>query len=46
MFERAIELFQAARGYERIEQSANVPAFINQARQFIEIQDALIRRGR
>jgi tetratricopeptide (TPR) repeat protein len=46
MFERAIELFQAARGYERIEQSANVPAFINQARQFLEIQDALIRRGR
>jgi tetratricopeptide (TPR) repeat protein len=46
MFERAIELFQAARGYERIEQSANVPAFIAQARQFLEIQDALIRRGR
>jgi tetratricopeptide (TPR) repeat protein len=46
MFERAIELFQSARGYERIEQSANVPAFINQARQFLEIQDALIRRGR
>jgi tetratricopeptide (TPR) repeat protein len=46
MFERAIELFQGARGYERIEPSANVPAFINQARQFIEIQDALIRRGR
>ncbi len=46
MFERAIELFQQARGYEQIERSANVPAFINQAQQFLEIQDALIRRGR
>jgi tetratricopeptide (TPR) repeat protein len=46
MFERALELFQAARGYERIEPSANVPALIDNARQFIEIQDALIRRGR
>jgi tetratricopeptide (TPR) repeat protein len=46
IFERALELFQAARGYERIEQSANVPAFIENVRRFIEIQDALIRRGR
>jgi len=46
MFERALELFQAARGYERIESSANVPSLIDNTRQFIEIQDALIRRGR
>jgi tetratricopeptide (TPR) repeat protein len=46
MFERALELFQAARGYERIESSANVPGLIDNTRQFIEIQDALIRRGR
>jgi tetratricopeptide (TPR) repeat protein len=46
MFERALQLFQAAQGYERIEPSANVPALIDNARQFIEIQDALIRRGR
>ncbi len=46
MFERALELFQAARGYERIEASANVPSLIDNTRQFIEIQDALIRRGR
>jgi tetratricopeptide (TPR) repeat protein len=46
MFERALEHLQAARGYERIEQSANVPGLIDNTRQFIEIQDALIRRGR
>jgi tetratricopeptide (TPR) repeat protein len=46
MFERALELLQAARGYERIEASANVPGLIDNTRQFIEIQDALIRRGR
>lgn len=46
MFERALELFQAARGYERIEASADVPSLIDNTRRFIEIQDALIRRGR
>lgn len=46
MFERALELFQSARGYERIEPSANVPAYIENSRRFIEIADALIRRGR
>jgi tetratricopeptide (TPR) repeat protein len=46
LFERALELFQAARGYERIERSADVPSLIDNTRRFIEIQDALIRRGR
>jgi tetratricopeptide (TPR) repeat protein len=46
MFERALELFQSARGYERIEPSANVPAYIENSRRFLEIADALIRRGR
>jgi tetratricopeptide (TPR) repeat protein len=46
MFERALELFQSARGYERIEPTANVPTYIENSQRFIEIQDALIRRGR
>jgi tetratricopeptide (TPR) repeat protein len=46
LFERALELFQAARGYERYHESANVPQFIDQAKRFIEIEEALIKRGR
>lgn len=46
MFERALELFQAARGYEEILPSADVPSLIDAAQRFIEIQEALIRRGR
>ena len=46
MFERALELFQAAQGYERIHASADVPKLIDAAQRFIEIEEALIRRGR
>jgi tetratricopeptide (TPR) repeat protein len=46
LLERALELFQSAQGYERIEPSANVPAYIQNSRRFLEIADALIRRGR
>jgi tetratricopeptide (TPR) repeat protein len=46
MFERALQLFELARGYERVERSADVPRLIEAARRYIEIQDALIRRGR
>ena len=45
LFERALELFQAARGYEQIHASADVPRMIQAAQQYIEIEDALIRRG-
>ncbi len=46
MFERALQLFQAARGYERIHASADVPKLIDATQRFIEIEEALIRRGR
>jgi tetratricopeptide (TPR) repeat protein len=46
MFERALELFQAARGYEKIHASADVPKLIDATQRFIEIQEALIKRGR
>ncbi|HSH45598.1 MAG TPA: BTAD domain-containing putative transcriptional regulator, partial [Longimicrobiales bacterium] len=46
MFERALELFQAARGYEQIHSSADVPSLIDATQRFIEIEEALIRRGR
>ena len=46
MFERALELFQAAQGYERIHASADVPKLIDAAQRFIEIEEALIKRGR
>lgn len=46
LFERALELFQAAQGYERIHASADVPKLIDATQRFIEIEDALIRRGR
>lgn len=46
VFQRALRLFQAARGYERVQPSANVPRFIENTQQFIEIQEALIKRGR
>ncbi len=46
LFEQALQLFQAARGYEQYHESANVPQFIDQAQRFIEIEEALIKRGR
>ncbi len=46
LFERALEMFQAAQGYEQYHASANVPQFIDQAQRFIEIEEALIKRGR
>lgn len=46
IFERALELFQAARGYEKIHASADVPKLIDATQRFIEIEDALIKRGR
>ncbi len=46
MFERALELFQAARGYEEVHASADVPKFIDNTQRFIEIEEALIERGR
>lgn len=46
MFERALELFQAAQGYEKIHASADVPKLIDAAQRFIEIEEALIKRGR
>ncbi len=46
LFERALELFQAARGYEQYHASANVPQLIDAAQRYIEIEEALIKRGR
>ncbi|HUG40484.1 MAG TPA: tetratricopeptide repeat protein [Longimicrobiales bacterium] len=46
MFERALELFQASQGYEKIHASADVPRLIDAALRFIEIEEALIKRGR
>ena len=46
MFERALELFQAASGYERYHESADVPRLIDAAKRYIEIEEALIKRGR
>ncbi len=46
LFERALELFQAARGYEKIHASADVPKLIDAVERFIEIEEALIKRGR
>lgn len=46
LFERALELFQAAQGYEKIHASADVPKLIDAAQRFIEIEEALIKRGR
>ena len=46
MFERALEFFQAAQGYEEIHASADVPKFIDNTQRFIEIEEALIERGR
>ena len=46
VFERALEFFQAAQGYEEIHASADVPKFLNATRQFIDIEKALIERGR
>lgn len=46
MFERALELFEAARGYEEVHASADVPKFIDNTQRFIEIEEALIERGR
>lgn len=46
MFQRALEFFEAARGYEEIHASADVPKFIDNTQRFIEIEQALIERGR
>jgi tetratricopeptide (TPR) repeat protein len=46
LFERALQLFQAARGYEKIHASADVPKLIDAVERFIEIEEALIKRGR
>ena len=46
MFERALELFRGAQGYEKIHASADVPKLIEAAQRFIEIEEALIKRGR
>jgi tetratricopeptide (TPR) repeat protein len=47
MFERALQLFEASRGYERVEPSAQVlPRLIENCHRMIDIQNALIRRGR
>ena len=45
LFERALELFRAAQGYEQYHPSANVPQLIDNAQRFIQIEDALIKRG-
>ncbi len=45
LFERALELFRAAQGYERYHASANVPQLIENAQRFIQIEEALIKRG-
>ena len=46
IFEQALEYFEAAQGYEQIHASADVPKFIDGTKQFIEIEQALIERGR
>lgn len=45
LFQRALELFRASQGYEQYHASANVGQLIENAQRFIEIEDALIRRG-
>ena len=46
VFERALELLEAARGYEEVHASADVPRIIDATQQYIEIEEALIERGR
>lgn len=46
VFEQALEYFQAAEGYEEIHASADVPRFLDATQRFIEIEKALIERGR
>lgn len=46
LFEQALELFRAARGYEQYHASANVPDLIENTQRFIQIEEALIKRGR
>lgn len=45
LFDRALALLKEAQGYERIQPSADVPKFIDAAQRFIDIQEALIKRG-
>lgn len=46
VFQRALEFLQNARGYEEVHASADVPKFIDATQRFIEIEEALIERGR
>ncbi len=46
VFQRALEFLQAAQGYEQVHASADVPKFIDATQRFIEIEEALIERGR
>lgn len=46
IFQRALEAFQNARGYEQVQSSIDVQRFIDNTNQYIEIQEALIKRGR
>ncbi|MEZ4414918.1 MAG: tetratricopeptide repeat protein [Gemmatimonadota bacterium] len=44
-FQRALELFQAHRGYQQ-QQNVNIDQYITNSNTFIEIQEAIIKRGR
>ncbi len=46
MFQRALSLFENARAYEQVQSSIDVQRFIDNTTQYIEIQEALIARGR
>ena len=46
VFEQALEFLKAAQGYEEILPSADVPKFLDATQRFIEIEEALIKRGR
>lgn len=46
MFQQARQLFQASRGYANSRPEINLGQFLNAVDTFIEIQEAIIRRGR
>lgn len=45
-FQQAIELFPLAREYAATQQSINLSQFIQNAQTYVEIQEAIIKRGR
>jgi len=46
LFQRALEMFKQATGYSKYQPSTDVQKFIDNTNQFIDIQQALIKRGK